>query len=128
MAGRGRLEETAGGRPPKAPGGLWQKEEAEARSREEAERQRLEREKHFQREEQERQERRKVLRAAGRVVSGASSPGSGRTSLEGLVGLGGGAALGCRGFGRDGVGGRSASWPGKNWCELEGPPRLQDQG
>lgn len=128
MAGRGRLEETAGGRPPKAPGGLWQKEEAEARSREEAERQRLEREKHFQREEQERQERRKVLRAAGRVVSGASSPGSVRTSLEGLVGLGGGAALGCRGFGRDGVGGRSASWPGKNWCELEGPPRLQDQG
>ncbi|KAJ1063863.1 hypothetical protein K5549_009175 [Capra hircus] len=42
-------------------GGLWQKEEAEARSREEAERQRLEREKHFQREEQERQERRKRL-------------------------------------------------------------------
>lgn len=53
----------AGVQPPKAHCGLWQKEEAEARSREEAERQRLEREKHFQREEQERQERKKVLEA-----------------------------------------------------------------
>lgn len=54
-------------REPKAYGGLWQKEEAEARSREEAERQRLEREKHFQKEEQERQERRKVCRAVCRA-------------------------------------------------------------
>lgn len=59
----GRLNKREGwSQVPKAHWGLWQKEEAEARSREEAERQRLEREKHFQREEQERQERRKVCR------------------------------------------------------------------
>lgn len=55
--------------------GLWQKEEAEARSREEAERQRLEREKHFQQVEQERQERRKVTEQwVGGAIFWAGSP------------------------------------------------------
>lgn len=47
---------------------LFQREEAEAKTREESERQRLEREKHFQKEEQERLERKRV-RAAPELLA-----------------------------------------------------------
>lgn len=78
----------------RAHGGLWQKEEAEARSREEAERQRLEREKHFQREEQERQERKKVCRA-GRGLCGRGRVGVPRARCPPQLGLPLSASEGC---------------------------------